>query len=367
MTPSTISQPLNNVQLTPQNGGGFVAEGNFNVNGGDALIGVSASAWAASGVTPISIEVWVDGQPTSQKLGLTATNAAMHLSLGHTWARCSDLSPGQHTVSLFAGEATVTDQNDFACVTVWEMGDGCKLRFSNDEPSPVGSGEVLLKEAFGVDGETQVFVSASSSGWVTGPGGQVMGSNIWLDAPTNSLDIYANNSEQDLAAVPADLIMTLSARGQHLVQLQASQNMSTDQSDIAHLAVVEFVDPSNAPIVRAQMQGATAQAQQGDGGTIASTQFTTSGGPLLMRTSASAWTNGTNVPLQMGIQINGNSIGEFLQLFANPPTTHMAMVTNDLVVDGVSPGTYQFGLIGELNTITDQNDRVSISIMEFPS
>jgi hypothetical protein len=366
MTPSSISQVMTNQVLAAQNGGGTVAEANFSVNGGDALIGVSASAWATSAPTPISIEVWVDGQPTGQKLGVNAAQADMHLSLGHTWAYCQGLSPGQHTIMLIAGETTVTDANDFACATVWEMGDGCAVRFNYDEPSPVGTGELLIKDAFKTEGGTQVFMSASSSGWTTGAPGQTMGSNIWYGAPTETLAIFMNNSDWDLAAVPADFVTTEAQRGQQLVQLQALASTSTDSADIAHLTVVEFVDPANAPIVRAGFNS-QAQSQHGDGGTIASIPFTTGGGTLLFRVSASAWTSSANVPLQIGMQINGNSIGEFLQLFANPATTHVPMVTNDLVVTGVQAGNYQFGLIGEINTITDQNDRVSIVIMEFPS
>jgi hypothetical protein len=364
MPPSAISQPLNNVQAAAQNGGGLVAEGNFTVNGGDALIGVSASAWAASGPTPITIEVWVDGQPTGQKLGLTATQGAMHLSLGHTWAYCQGLSPGQHTLALYAGQATVTDGNDYACATVWEMGQGCVVRFNYDAPSPSGTGEVLIKDAFETEGETQLFISASSSGWTTGAPNQVIGSNIWYGAPTATLAVFANQSDMDLAAVPADLVYTEEHRGQQVVQLQALPDTSTDTADIAHLTVVEFVDPANAPVIRANVQD-TAQSQHGDGGTIASTPFTCEGQALLLRVSASAWTSGTNVPLQVGIQIDGNSIG-FLQLFANPGNMHMTMVTNDLLLTGIPAGQHTLSLIGEINTITDQNDNVSLLIMEFP-
>jgi hypothetical protein len=366
LTPSTISQPLNNVALASQSGGGVVAQANFAVNGGDALIGVSASAWAASGPTPISIAVWVDGQPTGGGLGLTATQGAMHLSLGHTWVWCRGLSAGQHELVLVAGGSTVTDQNDFACATVWEMGDGCVARFSDDAPSPVANGALLFKEAFETTGETQVLMSASSSGWATGPGDQVIGSNIWFGAPTESLDIFANNAEMDLASVPNDFIFTVQERGQSLVQLQASQATNTDQSDIAHLTVVEFVDAANAPVVRAHLGNVPALSQHGDGGTVVAANFSCGGGPLLVRTSSSAWTSGTNVPLQLGIQVDGTSRG-FLQLFANPSTTHMALVTNDLVLTGVPAGQHTLGLIGEANTTTDQNDYVSLLIMEFPS
>jgi hypothetical protein len=364
MTPSTISQPFNNVPLAAQSGEGFVAKGNFNVNGGNALIGVSASAWSSS-PGPISIEVWVDGQPTGQQLGLNASQAAMHLSLGHTWARCDGLSPGQHTIELLAGPTTVTDQNDFVCATVWEMGQGNALLFDYDAPSPTGAGQTLIKDVFQTKGGETVMISATSSGWLAGTTNQQIGSNIWLGAPTEVQSVFANNSNQDLAAVPSDFISTSQVRGQHEVQLNALTNTNTNASDIAHMTIVDWIDPANAPVVRASLQGNTAQSQHGDGGTVVSTPFTCGGGPLLVRTSASAWSSSANVPLVLGIQVDGDSLG-FLQLFANPANTHMSMITNNLVLTGIPAGQHTLGVIGEANTITDQNDRVSILIMEFP-
>jgi hypothetical protein len=362
MTASTIAQPMNNAVLASQQGGQALAQADFGMHGGDALIGVSASAWS-NNPGPISIEVWVDGQPTGEKLGMNASQGAMHLCLGHTWAYCQALEPGPHTLMLVAGPTTVTDQNDFACATVWEMGTGCKVRFNADEPSPTGTGGTLIKDAFETMGGTQVVMSASSSGW-TGAPNQQMGSNIWYGAPTEVLAVFANNGNQDLAAVPADFVTTEPHRGQQVVALNALANLSTNGNDIAHLTVVEFVDPANAPIARAYLQD-QAQSQHGDGGTVYSKSFTSNGGPLLLRTSASAWSS-SNVPIQIGIQVDGTSKG-FLQLFANPANTHMAMVTNDLVVTGVRAGNHTLTLIGEINTITDQNDRVGITILEFPS
>lgn len=364
MTPSTVAQVMNNVALASQEGGNAVAQATVNSNGGDALIGVSASAWSRTSQNPISIAVWLDGQPTGSELGLTATAADMHLSLGHTWVWCQGLPAGQHELMLVAGNTTVTDANDFACATLWEMGTGCQVRFDEDEPSPEGTNKVLFKEAFETNGGTQILVSASCSGWATGAAGQVVGANIWYGAPTSSAEIYANNPGQDLAAVPSDFVYNEQHRGQQLVQLQALPTTSTSASDIAHLTVVELVDPGNAPVIRTQLQD-QARSQHGDGGTVYSRAFTTGGGPLMARISSSAWTSGTNVPLQIGIQVDGTSRG-FLQLFANPPTTHMAMVTNDLVLSGVPAGDHTLTLIGEINTITDQNDYVSITILEFP-
>jgi hypothetical protein len=362
MTPSAISQPLNNVPLVAQSGGGFVAKGTFNVSGGNALIGVSASAWTSS-PGPISMQVWVDGQPTGQLLGLNALQGSTHLSLGHTWARCDGLSPGQHTIELLAGNTTVTDQNDFACVTVWELGSGMTLRFDYDAPSPVGAGQTLISDVYGSKGG-RIMVSVSSSGWLAGGAPARTGSFVWRGAPTVVSMVFANNNDQDLATVPSDEIFTGSS-GQHQVELIADAPTSTNASDIAHMTILEWTDPASAPVALVRAPNAPAQTQHGDGGTVYEAAFTSGGGPLLVRTSASAWTSTANVPLELGIQIDGTSRG-FLKQFANPATTHMSMITNNLVVTGVPAGPHTIGIIGEANTITDQNDRVSVTLMEFP-
>jgi hypothetical protein len=363
MTSSTISQPLNNAPLLAQTGGGFVAKTNANFTGGDALIGVSASGWSSQ-PGPVSMSVWLDGQPTGAMLGTYANSAAMHLALGHTWVWCRGVSPGQHTIMLEAGDTTVTDQNDFACVTVWNMGDGCAVRFAEDAPCPTGVAQPLLTaRAETKDGG--LLFSGSSSGWVT-QAGTIVGSALVYDGGDGApMEVYANNANQHLAVVPTDTILD-GGRGDHEFQVRGGGQTQTDQGDYAHLAVVEWVDYSQAPSYLSGITNAPAFAQHGDGGTIASVPVTSKGGPLLLKVGVSGFSTQANQMLMVGIQIDGTSKG-FAQVFANPANTHMAMVTNDLVVTGVPAGSHTLGLIGEAGTYTDQNDRVSALVMEFPT
>jgi hypothetical protein len=66
------------------------------------------------------------------------------------------------------------------------------------------------------------------------------------------------------------------------------------------------------------------------------------------------------------IEIDGKPIG-YAGLFANPSSTHLAIPTNDFVVTGIPAGQHVFGLQSGAATYTDQNDRVSVVAMEFPS
>lgn len=365
----TISQPLNNAPLAQQNGGGIVAKATANFDGGDALIGFSASAWT-QGAGPISMELWLDGQPTGGQLALFANRGVSHTAMGHQWAWLPGLSAGEHEIALFAGDSTITDQNDCACVTVWNMSDGAVVLFNEDVQCPLGSGQELARAEFGVKiDEGVALVSASASGFATTPGSLVTGQLAFDGAgvdPSNpvALQIFANSDAQHLAMVATDFLFAPQAGGQHLVQLLSDPSTATNDEDIAHLTVVELLG-QGAPSILGQLQNVTADTQDGSGGaTIAQVQFESSGGPLLVRTALSVWTQQEG-PLSVGIQVDGTSAG-FAQIFANQTGAHMPTVVNDLVVTGIAAGSHTLNLMAEANTITDQNDRVSVLILEFP-
>jgi hypothetical protein len=369
MTPSKISQPVNNVQLPGQNGGSFVVKEAFNFVGGDVLIGFSASGWSANANQLISMQLWLDDEPVpSGLLQMFANSAAMHLSLGHAWAFVEGVSAGQHAISLMAGDTTITDGNDQACITVWELGDNLAVQYNESVPCPQGAGVELVKTSFRTQGTTPILVSASTSGWNSSQG--IVGATVTLDQDINaegSLEVFANNANQHLAAVPTDIHLAPPNRGQHELEVVSHGATWTDGGDMVHVNVVEWVDPAKGPTIvglSPPLQNAQAQSQNGDGGSIASATFQSSGGTLLVRTNLSAWSASSDVQIMVGIQIDGTSRG-FAQLFANPNETHMTMVSNDLVVAGIPAGQHTLNLMGELNTITDQNDRVSVTILEF--
>lgn len=374
MTTSAILQPVNNVQLPSQNGGQFVVKQQVRLNrDGDILIGFSGSAWSAKGNEVISLQLWLDGDMLpAGLLQMYATQSSMHLALGHQWIYVPKVGAGVHTLGVMAGDTTVTDQNDTVCITVWEMGDNLAVRFNESVPAPQhGAGAPLLETAFQTHGTTPILVSASTTGWGANPG--ILGATVTVDKDTNasaSLEVFANNANQHLAAVPTDIVLAPPNRGQHELDIVCEPATSTDiGNDFLHVNVLEWVDPSQGPTIvqmSPPLQNTPTANQHGDGGSIASATFTSNGGPLLVMTRLSAWSPSSNVPISAGIQIDGFSQG-FVQVFANPNQTHMTMVSNDLAVGGVRAGQHTLNLIGELNTYTDSNDRVSVTILEFPT
>jgi hypothetical protein len=371
MTSSAILQPVSNVPLQPQSGGGFVLKQSVKLpRDGDVLIGFSGSAWSAKGNEVISLQLWLDGEPLpAGLLQMYANSAAMHLSLGHAWVYVPKLSGEvQHTLAVMAGETTITDQNDTASITVWELGDNLAVRFNESVPCPQGAGQQLVETAFQTHGTTPILVSASTSGWGSNQG--ILGATVTVDKDTNasgSLEVFANNTSQHLAAVPTNIVLAPPTRGQHELDVVSEAATSTDGGDLVHVNVVEWVDPSQGPTIvqmSPPLQNTPTANQHGDGGSIASATFTSSGGPLLVMTNLSAWSPSANVQISAGIQIDGFSQG-FVSIFANPNQTHMTMVSNDLVIGGVKAGKHTLNLMGELNTYTDSNDRVSVTILEF--
>ncbi|HEX8054015.1 MAG TPA: hypothetical protein VF517_13575 [Thermoleophilaceae bacterium] len=360
MTSSTISQPLNNAALPAQTGG-FVIKQPVNFTGGDALIGFSASAWSGQ-PGPISMSLWLDGQPTGAMLGTYASQGAMHLSLGHTWAWVHGLTPGQHVIMLETGPATVTDPNDVVCLTVIEPNDGLAIRLAEDAPCPTGVAQPLITARAETKGGG-VWISGSSSGWVTQAATTVRSALLYDGGDGAPMEVFANNANQRLTVVPTDNVEDTS-RGNHEFQVFGGGQTQTDPNDYAHLSVVEWVDYAQAPSYLAGITNAAAQAQQGSG-TIASVPVTSKGGTLLVKGAASCWTQTANAPLVMSVVIDSTPVG-MLRIFANPTSVHMAAVTNDLVVPNIPAGSHTLSLVGQPNTITDQNDRVSAFVMEFP-
>jgi hypothetical protein len=247
MTASTITQIFSNAPALTQQGDDPVAEATIDFTGGDALLGFSGSAWSQA-PGEISLTVWLDEEPVGVPLSIYANAAEMHMSLGRTWVYCEDVSPGSHKLMVVAGPATVTDLNDRVSLTQWQMGDGVAVRAATDSPCPVGAGQMLARDQVGLEGGA-LLISGAGSGWVTQAGSLVSLPMLIDGGDALNSEVFANNANQHLATVPVDLVYDQQLRGQHDVQLNSMSNTSTDNGDYAHLAVVEWVNPSDAPVV----------------------------------------------------------------------------------------------------------------------
>jgi hypothetical protein len=343
-----------------------VAQAVVNFDGSDALLGFSGSAWSqASG--PISLQVWLDGEPLSAPLAIYANTPQMHMSLGRMWVHAPGVSAGQHKLMVVAGMGTITDANDRLNLTLWQLGDGLAVRLAADVPCPAGNGQTLLTERFGIDGGA-FLISGSGSGWVGQAGALVQTTMLFDGGDGLMAEVFANNASQHLATVPVDNVYpSHDQRSQYELQLVAQAGTWTDGGDIAHLNAVEWVEPADAPVVLAMnppLMDTAAAAQQG-GEYVAQSTFQCGGGTLLFRVSMSGWTPQAAVPIGASIEIDQRPVGN-VDLFANFASTHLAIPSNDLVVTGIPAGNHSFQLQSGAYTYTDQNDRVGVLAFEFP-
>jgi hypothetical protein len=344
-----------------------VAQAKVGFDGSDALLGFSGTGWTQA-AGPVSLQVWVDGQPLGGQLSVYANAPQMHMSLGHTWIHAPGFEDGWHQVTVVAGNSTITDQNDRVNLTLLHLSDGLALRATADEPCPAGTGQVLLTERFGVKGGP-FLIAASGSGWVTAANSLVQ-TTMLLDGADGLMgEVYANNANQHLATVPVATYYPnqSGSRGEYELQLKAQPATSTDQGDTAHLTAIEWVNPAEAPtvlVLNPHLMDTVANTQDG-GEFIAQTRFQSGGGTLLFSISFSAWSYTANSQMGASIVIDNKPIG-YVGMYANPSSTHLAVPTQDFVVTGVPAGQHVFGLQSGAATYTDLNDRVSVVAMEFP-
>jgi hypothetical protein len=344
-----------------------VAQAVVTFDGSDALLGFSGSAWSQA-AGEISLQVWLDGEPLSAPLAIYANTPQMHMSLGRMWVHAPGVSAGDHKLMVVAGMSTITDQNDFLSLTLWQLGDGLAVRGTADLPCPTGSGQKLLTERFFIEGGA-FLLSGSGSGWAPSAGALVQTTMLFDGGDGLMAEVFANNASQHLATVPVDTVYPQwDERGQHVMQLVAQSPTWTDGGDIAHLTAVEWVDGAAGPNILSLhpfLMDTTAVAQDG-GEYVAQASFQCGGGTLLFRVSMSAWSPQANVPIGASIEIDERPVGN-VQLFANFASTHLAIPSNDLVVRGIPAGDHTFQLQSGAYTYTDQNDRVSVLALEFPA
>ena len=96
------------------------------------------------------------------------------------------------------------------------------------------------------------------------------------------------------------------------------------------------------------------------------TQFTSSGGTLLVFASGSGFRNGSSGVIGMTIRING-SIMATNNGFTNEGSSHKAFPAIFVTVTSVGAGTHTLELVQrDGNTITDFNDFFNVAILELP-
>jgi hypothetical protein len=177
------------------------------------------------------------------------------------------------------------------------------------------------------------------------------------------LNAYANEGATHLPFPPVQLVLPSLKPGSHDLEVVPLQGTTTDQNDRCAFRVVELTPPPPILAASTPLQSVACAAQSG-GGTVASGSFTTAGGTLLVRATGTAWASSLGRQLNWVVGIDSQSYGQVTG-YATKRNFHVALVGADLVVTGLASGSHTITLTADANTVTDANDRCTVSILEL--
>ena len=92
--------------------------------------------------------------------------------------------------------------------------------------------------------------------------------------------------------------------------------------------------------------------------------FTSSGGPLLVIVSGTAWAAGAN-SLIVTVQLDGTNLGS-LTAYTNEGASHKTLPTRVFSVPAAAAGNHTVGILaGATDVVTDSNDYFSVTVVEL--
>jgi hypothetical protein len=145
-------------------------------------------------------------------------------------------------------------------------------------------------------------------------------------------------------------------------------NTAVDANDFTSVLVLEQTGPRSALEINPLLVNAPGLSQGGSG-TAAYATFASGGGTLVILASASAYSSAPHV-INLALQLDGqplvtNGNPAVLHGGVNTASMHIPLISNDFVATGIGAGNHTLTLVADSNTITDSNDRVSITVMEL--
>jgi hypothetical protein len=354
---SQLSVPIKMATAKTQNGGGTIASGSFSTTGRHQLLSVAASASSTAANTMMSIMVAVDGA-TVGTIEHFANPSGVVFPLTPQLIGLS-LEEGSHSITLTAGKSTATGSGDRVEVSLVDLGDNPEfLRLRANGYGPYPSASTAFATAGGV-----VLLWAAASGWLASGVG-ALGASVQVDGTeVGQLNAYANSSATHLPFPPVQLVLPSLAPGSHELQVVPLKGTTTDQNDRCAFRVAELTPPPQILAASTPLQSVVCASQSG-GGTVASGSFTTAGGTLLVRATGTAWASSASRQLNLAVGIDSRSYGQVTG-YASKASFHVALVGADLVVTGLKSGSHTIALIADANTVTDANDRCTVSIIEL--
>jgi hypothetical protein len=355
----------------------------FTVSGNPLLVSLSASALIASAGQLASYPTKLNsGSGVAAGTPEVFINPAQqHFPVVRSWALASGVAAGEVTLTSTPTN-TLAHADDTLCATVCELGPGAPLAVRALVPPTSAyatvAGQPALYLPF-VSFGGRLLIRASASGqqpsgssakWITFAievDGQEVARTELLPPPSSVETGWHH------ATVPVDVLVEAGA-GPHVVAVRplavpaANINTFVDANDFTSVLVLEQTGPEGALEISPVLVNAPTLVQNG-GGTSAYATFTSGGGTLVLLVSTSAWSTAPN-ELNVTVQLDGqplvtNGNPATLHGGVNTPSMHIPLISNDFVVPGVGAGNHTISLVADANTVTDYNDRVSITVIEL--
>jgi hypothetical protein len=368
----TFTQPMNNMACT----GSAITSGTFSIGGNPLLVSSSVSGSSSAGSDTMIASVGV--APGNLPAGLPtvmANPANSHFPLVRSWALVQGAAPSTGaTVTVSPKQNLAQNGDDYACVTVCELGAGAPLAVrAVVGPTAVATaalpGQPLLYQPFFSFGGP-LLIRAAASGWVQNAAG-IVSVVIELDGQEVARTEILAAPSMHLATVPVDVLVD-AGLGHHVIAMRITPGVTcvTDVNDYFSLLVLEQTGPPDAIEISPLLVNAPCMDQQGKG-TAAVATFTSGGGTLVIQASGSAFAaSPTRLTLNMLLDgqplvINGTAAA--LRSAVNVNGIHVAMVSNDIVAPGIPAGSHTLALTATDGvTFTNADDRCSITVLELP-
>ena len=338
-----------------------VPETVIDVAAGPALLLWQGSAWANTVERAGGMQPAVGNSDPIDGASCFFNQTPMHLPLLRQRALVSPLPQGESLVGITASnQFTNTDANDSVTAALLAFG-------SMSAPPQVrlaGSGMAMgggsyTSQVFDCGGN-DVVVSVAATAWAEVPN-TLISAVLYLDGdPIAYPMIFANPSGVHMPLNAMDIRLSGLAPGGHQLDLTAGSNTVVDDSDVWSLTVMEMQGISGVT----QLFENDVLPEQPGGQPIAKQVYQAGGGEQLILVSMSAWSQTPGRMLSALVLVDNDPVGT-LQTYANQAGMHLALTGGDFAPGVLPPGQHAITVVAGPGTVTDENDRLCLAVLEL--
>lgn len=364
-TTAIVSSIYANAPCLAQGGNqAVVPETVIDVSAGPALLLWQASASANTGdrlcgMQP-SVGTWADeGYAASCFFNQTD----IHLPLMRRRALVSPLQQGEAFVNLFAtNEFTDTDPHDsvtMALLAFGSMSAPPQVRLAAAGMADGGNPGVYTTQPFDCEGG-DLLLSVACTAWSQSPD-TMISAVVYLDGdPFLYPMVFANPAGLHMPLNAMDIRLSGVSPGGHTITITAGANTVVDVNDVWSITLMEMEGSST---ITQLFSNAVLPSQQG-GQPLVKGVYQASGGEQLIMVSMSGWSQNGGDIVSAQVFVDNDPVGT-LQTYASQGAMHVTLTGGDIVPGVLPPGQHAITVIAGDGTITDQNDRLTLSVLEL--